>query len=126
MIVTLKIEQEDLLAGTCAVLADGKAIHSGTVLSFQEKEPFSGKGRLEIREDGVRLFHCGDTESETVLFFEKEGYSMVFSPFGEMRFQTRLLRKKIKEGEICLEYQITEEDSPVGWFCLRAVFEPLL
>ena len=122
MIVTVKIVQKDLLAKTEAVLADGKAILTGKVLSFPEKEPFSGKGKLEMNSDGFRLIHQGDTESITELYFEKDGQTTVRSPFGEMFFTTRLTAWNVTDGHAELEYRLFQEETPAGWFRLDAVY----
>ncbi|MBR2768146.1 MAG: DUF1934 family protein [Solobacterium sp.] len=122
MIVTVKIVQKDLLAKTEAVLADGKAILTGKVLSFPEKEPFSGKGKLEMSDEGFRLIHQGETESITELYFGKNGQTTVRSPFGEMIFTTRLTAWNVTFGHVELEYQILQEDTPAGWFRLDAVY----
>lgn len=122
MIVTVKIVQKDLLAKTESVLADGKAILTGKVLSFPEKEPFSGKGKLEMSDEGFRLIHQGETESITELYFGKNGQTTVRSPFGEMIFTTRLTAWNVTFGHVELEYQILQEDTPAGWFRLDAVY----
>ncbi|MBR2795122.1 MAG: DUF1934 family protein [Solobacterium sp.] len=122
MIVTVKIVQKDLLAKTESVLADGKAILTGKVLSFPEKEPFSGKGKLEMSDEGFRLIHQGETESITELYFGKDGQTTVRSPFGEMIFTTRLTAWNVTFGHVELEYQILQEDTPAGWFRLDAVY----
>jgi hypothetical protein len=122
MIVSVKIEQRDLLADTRAVLAEGRAILNGKTLTFPEKAPFAGKGKLSVSEEGIRLVHQGETESETVLYFGKEGRTTVHSPFGDMFFSARLLNYEISPGRIELEYQIEQDESLAGWFRINAVY----
>ena len=125
MIVKLRLEQTNLLEGRTEILAEGKAILSGSTLTFAEKKPFEGKGRIEFSDEGLTLIHEGETSSRTELHTGRKGTARVCSPFGDMAFETVLLAYEITPETVTAQYELWQEKTRIGHFRMRAEYDSL-
>ncbi len=119
MKVLVRLVQFDLLENTKAVIADTRGLLKDNRLSYFEE----GGQRHDIHfgEDEVVLKRNGEFSSETVLKSTGRGESLIASPYGTMRLETRLIEKEKALDHWMVEYEIVGSGSPVSH--IRLVWE---
>ena len=114
MIIHLTGIREDILQNTRETFISGKAIRNGSALSARECPPFSGTDTLQFTEEGIVLFHRGETESRIELPFTGTGSAYAQTMFGKMEFSAQLLEYAADDSCVQFRYRLMQEKETVS------------
>ena len=106
MTLHVRLTQYDLLEDRKTVIAEGTASLEDGCLRYWEDPERTIPHRIVFGDDEIRIERTADIRSVTRLCFGKKGMTQVFSPYGELRFETELLDYTYNAGYRSVEYRV--------------------
>ena len=106
MTLHVRLTQYDLMEDQKAVIAEGNASLEENCLTYWEDPEQTVFHRIVFGQEEIRIERTADIRSVTRLCFGKKGLTQVFSPYGELRFETELLDYAYNASYRSVEYRV--------------------
>ena len=107
--VVITFTQYDYLDDIEEKKYDIKVVLDDNKLIYKDNET-NAEVNITIENNGIRIHRICDTITDIELIEGGIAQAKVSSQFGEMVFNTKLLKKTIKDNEIAVEYQLLGDE----------------
>ena len=107
--VVITFTQYDYLDDIEEKKYDIKVVLDDNKLIYKDNET-NAEVHITIENNGIRIHRICDTITDIELIEGGIAQAKVSSQFGEMVFNTKLLKKTIKDNEIAVEYQLLGDE----------------